>query len=325
VNEELFTAVLAFAWFGTVNLALSAFSSLVAWLLEKRVVRLRWSSAPAVLLTLKLLPGAGALLFTLAVFLPAHWIFEPAGMRESLGYTLAMLGALGALVLVFAVRRAIRDTRVTRRLERDWEARVIGPRQILAGSLPVYRVADDHPVISLAGLRHPRVFVGQKIIELFSDDELDLSLAHEAAHRDAHDNLKRVFVACSPDLLFLWGPGRRLEHRWRAAAEFTADSRAVRGSEERALALASALLKVARLAPAFAALPPGSAFYDGTLLLARIDRLLGPAERIGAPRFPALGWSVSIGGLVAVTSIAAAEAVWLAVHMATEGLVRFLP
>jgi hypothetical protein len=325
VNEELFTAVLALAWFGAVNLAVSAAVAGAAWMIERNAVRLRPAAAPAVLLGLKLLPGAASVFFTLLVFLPAHWRFEPKDAQESLGYTLGALGALGALTLVVAGRRAIRDTRLTRSLAREWEGRASGPSQFLAGVLPVYCLPDAMPIISLAGFRRPRVFVARPVMDAFSADELDVSLAHELAHHDTHDNVKRVLVACSPDLLAFWLSGRRLEHRWRAAVEFAADARAVRGSDERAVSLASALLKVARLAPAAGALLPGSAFYDGTLLWARIDRLLAPAESPLSPRPVRLGWSVSIAGMTVLAAVAAAQGAWLGVHVATEGLVRFLP
>ena len=97
------------------------------------------------------------------------------------------------------------------------------------------------------------------------------------------------------------------------------------GSEERAVSLASALLKVARLAPAVGALSPGSAFYDGTLLSARIDRLLAPGGSPLSPPPLRLAWSVSICGMTTLAAVPAAEGVWLGVHLATEGLVRFLP
>jgi len=325
VSDVLFTAVLAFAWFGAVDLALSAAVAGAAWLVERGLIRLKPASAPRILLGLKLLPGAAALFFTLVVFLPAHWRFEPEGVEESLGYTLAALAALGLLTVALAGHRAVRDARLTRRLERSWETRATGPRQFLAGALPVYCLPDAAPIISLAGLRRPRVFVARPVIDAFAADELDVSLAHEFAHHEARDNVKRVLVACVPDLLDLWSSGRRLEHRWRAVVEFAADARAVGGSDERAVSLASALLKVARLAPAGGALSPGSTFYDGTLLCARIDRLLAPADASSWPRPMGRAWSLSLCAMTVLGAVITAEAAWLTVHLATEGLVRLLP
>jgi hypothetical protein len=325
VNEDLFAAALALAWFGAVNLALSAISAAGGHLIDRRFVRLRASAAPAVLLGLKLLPGVGSLAFTAFVFLPGHWIFEPEGAQESLGVTLGALAALGAFTIALAGRRAVRDARLTRDVERSWETRASGPRRDLGGELPVYCLPDEAPIISLVGLRHPRVFVARPVIEAFASDELEVSLAHELAHRDARDNLKRVVVASSPDLLALWRAGRRLEQRWRAAAEFAADARAVQGSATRAVSLASALLKVARLVPAGGSLRARTALYDGSLLSARIDRLLAPAESPLPRRNGGLAWSLPLFGITVLAAVLAADAVWLGVHAATEGLVRFLP
>jgi hypothetical protein len=325
VNDVLFAVALALAWFGAVNLVLSAVSAAAGWLIERGAIRPRPSAVPAVLITLKLLPGLATLFFTLVVFLPAHWRFEPADAEESLGYTLGAVAILGAATLMVAGRRAIRDARLTWTVERSWQERATGPRRFVSGTLPVYCLPDAAPIISLAGLRRPRVFVARPVIDAFSADELDVSLAHELAHHDVHDNLKRVLVACSPDLLALWPAGRRLERRWRAAVEFAADARAVDGSEERAVSLASALLKVARLAPAHGAVSAGSGFYDGTLLWARVDRLLAPGGSPLSPPPTARAWSVSICGMTAVAALVAAEGAWFGVHLVTEGLVHFLP
>ena len=323
MNELLFTVVLALAWFGAVNVLLSAAAAATGWLIERGVVRPRPDMAPRILLGLKLLPGAVALAFIFVVFLPAQWRFEPKGAEESLGYTLGALAALGGVTIALAARRSLRDARLTRRLEREWQARATGPR-LADGPLPVYCLPDAAPIISLAGVRRARVFVARPVLAAFSADELAVSLAHEHAHHEAHDNLKRVLVACSPDLLGMWPAGRRLERCWRVAVEFAADARAVNGSEERAVSLASALLKVARLAPAIGAPLAGSGFYDGTLLWARIDRLLAPA---GTPVPPPMSrrLSLSIAAMSVLAAFAAAEGAWLGVHLATEGLVRFLP
>jgi hypothetical protein len=325
VNEALFGLLLALAWFGAVNLVLSAAAAAVGRQIERGAIQLRASRAPAALLLLKLAPGVVALFFTVVVFLPAHWRFEPEGAEESAGYTLVAFGTLGAVTLVLAVRRAVRDATTTHRVERGWRERASGPREFAGNRLPVYGLPDASPVISLAGLLRPRVFVARPVVEAFTSDEMEVSLAHELAHRDTHDNLKRMLVACSPDLLGLWPSGRALERRWRAAVEFAADDRAVDGEESRAVALASALIKVARLTPAAAAAGSSSAFYDGTVLAARINRLLSPGLGEEPPHRLAPAWEVFLGSATLCAALLAAEAAWFGVHLATEGLVRFLP
>ncbi len=324
MNEALFALLLALAWFGAVNAALSTVAAGIGWFIQRGPIRLRASGAPDVLLLLKLAPGVVALFFTFVVFLPAHWRFEPEGAEESAGYTLVALGILGALTLALAARRAVRDATITRRVERGWRERASGPTALAGGRLPVYGLPDASPIISLAGLLRPRVFVARPVIEAFTSDEMEVSLAHELAHRDTRDNLKRLLVACSPDLLRIWPAGRALEGRWRAEVEFAADDRAVDGEESRAVALASALIKVARLSPAAVAAGSSSAFFDGTLLSARIDRLL--ASRDAAPAPPTTSaWRVALGAAATCAAVLAAEAAWFGVHLATEGLVRLLP
>lgn len=325
MRELVFLLLLALAWFAFVDLALSAVMAAAGPLVARAASRLRPSRAAAALLTLRLLPGAVALLFILVLFLPAQWRFEPKDAEESAGYTLVALGVFGALTLGLAARRALRDGKATRRLERGWLARARPAAISAAGGLPVYCLPDATPIVSMTGLRRGRVFVSRPVIDALGEDELDASLAHERAHHQAHDNLKRLLVACSPDLLGLWPGGREIERRWREAVEFAADARAASGSEGRGLVLASALLKVARMTPAPGPQAAVVGFYDGAPIWDRISRLLAP--EIGEEPAPRLGraWSVSLCAVTLGTAAVAAEGVWLGVHLATEGLVRLLP
>jgi hypothetical protein len=326
VRDAAFALVVALAWFGAVNVAVSAMAAALAWLLERGTLPPRFANAPGALLALKLLPGAASLFFVLCLLLPAQWRFEPRDAEESAGYCMGALAVMGAATLVLSARRALRDTRVTRGVQRGWLDRAGEPLPVPAGGLPVYCLPDADPVVSLAGIRRPRLFVGRRVLDALSAEELDVSLAHELAHHATRDNLKRLLVAFSPDLLTLWRPGRTLERRWRAAVEFAADARAAGGDERRAVTLASALLKVARLAVT----PPtpagaGIGFYDGTLLWARVERLLTPAQDDlpGVPAAPV--WSLCAVSLAVLAAAVTGQGAWLSVHTVTEGLIRFLP
>jgi hypothetical protein len=175
----------------------------------------------------------------------------------------------------------------------------------------------------------PRLFVAARVLDALTPDELDVSLRHELAHRRYRDNLKRVLAACAPDLLTLVGLSRRVDNRWRAEQEFAADATAVGDNQSHALSLASALVKVSRLAqvPEGARVPllAGSHFYEGTLLAARIDRLLNagsPASRLAT--VPPV-WPVPLAGLALLALMLPSQTVWLTVHLVTEGLIRVLP
>ena len=131
--------------------------------------------------------------------------------------------------------------------------------------------------ISLAGIWQPKIFIGPEALAALTPAELDLAIAHEIAHRRSNDNLKRFAMCCAPDFFGWTSVARRLEQQWQAEAECDADAHAVRGDDGRAIALASALVKVARLERVGglrAASPAFSAFHVPTLLELRVRRLV---------------------------------------------------
>jgi hypothetical protein len=141
------------------------------------------------------------------------------------------------------------------------------------------------------------------------------------------DNLKRCAMACAPDVLGWSAAGRRLEAEWRALAECQADLRAVNGDARRAVHLASALIKVARLglrpAPAIES-GVWSTFHDPPLLETRVRQLTGdPPERPVGQGFRALAVAVCATAGAAVLAWASNAA--FGIHRVTEALVAVLP
>jgi hypothetical protein len=328
MDDVLFATVLALAWFATVNAAASLTAAAIGWVLDRALTTVRPASAARVFLLVRLLPGVVSLFFTVALFLPAHWHLEPANADESAGYSLVLLAVVGAAVLLATAWRAWVAARTTGWIGRIW-ARRSRPRAIEAEGVPVYDLPDALPVVSLVGVWRPRLFVATQVLDALTADELDVSVAHELAHLRSRDNLKRVLVACSPDLLSVLGLNRRVEDRWRAALEFAADARAVGADDGRALSLVSALVKVARLTPPASRsrvpLLAGSHFYEGALLAARIDRLLRVEtwQRQSFTIVPV--WPVSLVSLTLLAALLPSHPVWLTVHTITEGLIRVLP
>ena len=327
MSDALFGLLLTLAWFAATNLVASALALILAGRVAEYTVD-DARRAARLFLALKLLPGAVSLVFTVAWFLPAHWRHEPAGAEESAGYSLTILAAAGATLLAATVRRAVQDTRTTMLIVRGWRSAASECQTRPALGIPVFRVPTSSPVMALVGIFRPALFVGREVTTTLTPEELEVSLAHEAAHDRSRDNLKRLLVAWLPDALAASRLGRRLTNHWQAAMEFAADSRAAEGSERRAVALASALVKVARLAPpplARGALARVSGLHEETLLAARVERLLGfvtssavASERRSAWPFVAI---VVVLGIAALTL----DHTWLAVHQATETLVRLLP
>jgi beta-lactamase regulating signal transducer with metallopeptidase domain len=180
--------------------------------------------------------------------------------------------------------------------------------------------------VSLAGILRPTILVGSEAVAALTPGELEAAIAHERAHWGARDNFKRFLMFCAPDLFGWSAAARHLEERWRAEAECAADARAARGDDRRALLLASALVKVARLARHSGCVVPSpawSAFHLAGLLETRVRRLTAgraPIDTAGS----GLWWRVLAG------AIAVSVTVWLSggsylLHQATESLVTHLP
>jgi Zn-dependent protease with chaperone function len=323
MNDGLLTAVLALAWFTATNLVASMAACSLGYLLARTRLVLYPEHAARVFLTLRLLPAAASGFVTLALFLPAHWRLEPVGMAESVGGSLSVLAIGGVALIAATASTAGRQLQATRLLVRRWST---AARQLRRhpGGLPVFVLSDPAPIVTLVGIARPRLFLSNEVVHALSPEELDVSLAHEEAHGREWDNLKRLLVAWSPDALAWTRAGRSLVASWRAAMEFAADASAARGSRRRAVALASALVKVARLAPPVSSPALSSGLSDVGLLAARIDRLLN-AARLRVPDPVSSSWTL-VAACVLIAMVARpSPAAWEAVHQITEGLVRLLP
>jgi hypothetical protein len=319
MNGTATAVVLALAWFAVTN----ALASCLAWTLIVSLGTERLARRPAPLLALRLLPAATSALFVLAVFLPAHWRFEPRGIDESFGVSVYALAGVGALLLLRSIGRAALVARAGWTLRAC--ARLPRIRSSVGGSLDVYEV-NGLSGVSLAGVVHQRILVGPAVRQALTEAELDAAVAHEMAHRAARDNVKRFVMFCAPDLFGGSRAGRQLEEQWRAAAEWQADSRAVRGDESRAIHLASALVKVARIATGpsqWTTSPAWSTLHEAPLLETRVRRLVeGKAASVRPPRAAA-----AAGVLLGLVALVVAAGVQAAgdVHDFTETLAHLLP
>jgi hypothetical protein len=317
----LSSVLLGLVWFVAANAAATP----VAWLLGQLVARRPGPVGAGRLLMVRLLPAAASLFFVLAVFLPAHWRFEPADTDEAFGVVLGATAALGLWLVLGASGRALRAALAGHR----FAALVRRTARLEAGDAVESFVLSGLPGVSLAGVWRPRILIGSEARAALTPSELDLAISHEIAHRRSRDNLKRFLVHCSPDFFGRTAVARQLEERWQAEAECEADARAVRGDSHRAVVLATALVKVARLgcASGFHAISPActsSAFHVPTLLEMRVRRLVS-----GSALPPAAG---RVGWFGAAVSAGIATGVWVWVlglsnilHVITEALVTRLP
>lgn len=313
----LSSVLLACFWFAVANLAATAIAWVVARIVGSRDAHGRTDAG--LLIVVRLLPAAASVFFVGVLFLPAHWIYEPVEGDEAFGVAMSAVAAFGAALLARGAGRALRvvwqDLRLTS-LTRESATPLDGGAFQIRGMYGV----------SLAGVLKPRILVGSAAVEALTPAELDAAIAHEVAHRGSRDNLKRFLMHCAPDVFGWSAAARRIEELWQAEAERQADARAVRGDERRAVVLASALIKVARLAPRPGAVEPSpawSAFHVPTLLETRVKRLA--SGRLEAAHGCRALWRATVAAAVAIPAAAWAFDLSYALHLATEALVSRLP
>jgi Zn-dependent protease with chaperone function len=233
-------------------------------------------AAAELLLALRLLPFALAVLFVVGLCVPSYLWLEPVASSERVGLLCVVLGLLGATIWLASIARTVRSLVASLRHNRF--CRLAGQETRLPGnSSPIVLVEDEAPLLALSGLLRPRLLISRGVLRVLSPEELDAALAHEHAHRTSRDNAKRLLVLLVPDIFPFVRTLRTLEHSWSKFAEWAADDQAAGGDSRRALSLAAALVHVARMGSA-----PPLPFLSTSLLAcdrdlsARVDRLLHP-------------------------------------------------
>jgi beta-lactamase regulating signal transducer with metallopeptidase domain len=249
-------------------------------------------------LAIRLTPPVGAALFSAAVVVPAFLRYEPVH-REQPGFMLVALAMIGAVLILDGARRGVRSYWVTHKLSAQW-ARVATRSR--AGGMTIDIIDSVAPIVAVVGGWRPRIVAARRVVHACTVEELACIVAHERAHVAAKDNLKRFLIAASPDVLSWLPLGRQLARRWRAASEQSADEWATSSGPRPRLALASALIKVARLATGTpAALPPISTLINPDGIESRIQRLLEPAGDTRSRHL--LIYTLSFATLVAAATV----------------------
>lgn len=295
----------------------------LAYVMASAVVALAWRpvarrtanwTAPAVarlLFTIRCLPAFLSAAMTVGLAVPSFLRFEPRSISESIGVVPVLL------TLVFVVLLAVGASRTTRALWRTREAvaRWTGNETTYRG-VRVVTSFSASPPIALTGICRSRLVLSSVAVSALTERELGKAIDHELAHLRGRDNLKKLLLQA-----FAFPGMRPLERAWADAAELSADAESVHSQQE-ALELASALVKVSQL-HTVADLPAiASGLVDGpaALLQKRVTCLLqwqAPAASRSITRaaipIALLGATILVAGYPGLLRLA---------HAFTEALVR---
>ena len=285
-----------------------------------RLIRIAGFRGPArrvadLLFALRCLPVVAASAVAIVFVVPSFLLLEPRVSSEPIGEIPLALGACSVLVLAVGVVRAYEAQSRTSQAVENWlvEATAL-PRQ---ERVPVYRIRPAVPAFTVTGVCAPRVLFSEAAVTLLTRFELEAAMKHEIAHVRRRDNLKKLLF-----LLFGFPGMNALEAAWSDAEEMAADDAAVSSAYE-ALDLASALIKLSRLAPLHpvAALTTALVSSPAAAVNARVSRLVAWEERNADDSLVSWHWGAAMLG--AVVSVAFIYGPVLnGVHALTEYLVR---
>jgi Zn-dependent protease with chaperone function len=257
-----------------------------AWQWRHRAAPAAPQDRASFLLRIRLLPLVASVLWS-ALAMGAFLLFESRRSDERTGVVLELLAVVGgALLLSAAVRLAVTLTR-HRRVVRGWFA-AAEPITLSGISIPAVAIESAFPIVAVVGIFRPTLVIARNVLDACTAEELAAILAHECRHITRGDNLRRTLLIALPDPLGWLAVGREIDSAWHDASEEVADEAPGfdRGEAGR-VALASALIRVAKMVPAGLPLAeiPASALYRGEPLEQRVRRLLDPIPpRPRAPR-----------------------------------------
>lgn len=264
------------ASFFMIHLALAVATRLSAGTVMRMAERLKPSSAARLLFAVRMLPFTLTLFAVLAFCIPSYLWLEPEATGEKVGFVCFLTAVLGAAIWALAIVRVVHAVRGTARYLHRCERH--GQQISMPGeTAPALLLRDKSPVLAVAGVVHPRLVISRRVMRGLTADQIDAALCHERAHRSSGDNLKRFLMLLAPDVLPFMRGFATLERSWAKAIEWAADDQASAGDPRRALSLADALVRVARMGnkPQLSYLT-SSLMADDHDLSERVDRLLRP-------------------------------------------------
>ena len=272
-------ACLCFASLFAVQLAVGSVAWYAAKYADVIARKYRPRTAARILFLMRLAPASAAVLVVLLLCLPSYLWLEPAATNERVGLIFCAAGVIGAWLCARSLFRAVRATIQTMFYARRClgTARELFVPEVQAAALIL---EDETSTLAMAGLLRPRLLISRRVLEALSNEQLEMALSHERAHCKSRDNFKRFLFLLAPELAPFATSFRKIERAWRRVSEWAADDAAAQDDPMRSVALAGALVRVARinaapkLSPICTMLVPGRAD-----LVERVERLLNPRKR----------------------------------------------
>ena len=279
-------------------------------------------------------PAALSMLLAVLFLIPAYLVYEPRATHEKISLKLAALALISLVGIGLALFRGLAAWRATQRLTADWKAHG-KPVQLDGIGVRAYLIDHSFPIIAIVGALRPNLFIARRVLESLTPDEIVAALAHESGHLATWDTLKRGVLRACRDVLLIVPSGRSLDTAWAEASECAADEYAARDGRERALDLASALVKIARMIPGGSrpTMPAGAFLLgddDSSGVKWRVRRLVQLAGSETKPHLEPglfrsiLFWVSAASFVLLLAVVASTPLVLLTVHSLIERVVFFL-
>ena len=240
--------------------------------------------AARMFLRLRMLPFVLSLCTVFALCIPSYLRYEENTGVEKVGLFCLAMGALGLSLCVTSAYRTARACVQLYCVEQRCRQLLRVQFSTLSGK-PMCLASEEEsemPLLALVGIVHPTRIVSRRLLDVLSAEQIEAALSHEDAHEVSRDNLKRMLFGLTPGILPFVSGFAGIEQNWEKYSELAADDYAASGRAGRSVALAEALIQVARLGNRECNFRFASSLSVRSLdLAARVDRLLAaqPAGR----------------------------------------------
>ena len=302
--------LLSLASYFLANLALTLVLRLVLPFLLRVAESMRASRASWFLFWARIAPATLSLLFVLAFCVPSYLWLEPGSVAERTTVAGVLVACFGlALLLGAFARTATALWRSRKYLQTAHTCSAHANESVLV-------IPSTKPLFALAGLFRARLVVSSDLLHSLSPEQFEMAARHERAHQAGYDNIKKLATILSPLALPFSEGFVTLERQTAKFTEWAADDRAIAGDPEKAVILADALVRVARMNGVRSLSGPdliSTLVSEACSLDDRVLRLLNirqPAENVRSYRIAFLAAAV----------ISAVLALWIGLPATLSGL-----